>query len=176
MHIKSERTHNGGMFAFFPLSPSPSPAVIDMLFHPAQHKPRRHGYSCRDVLSPGDGQYLNNGSPHNTIDRTHNPALSPRILSCCSSPCSGKNPPGAGSRTNGLAGGCAVPAPTPLPLPRAPRSGVCIAKTHKTWRRGLWVKDLGQWQLIGPESATVARRPPGRTKSDGLASLLQASF
>lgn len=57
--------HTNGMFA---LSLSPplqlpharlpaSPALTDVLFHLAPLKLRRHGYSCRDVLSPGDGQY-----------------------------------------------------------------------------------------------------------------------
>lgn len=80
---------------FSSLSLFSSPAVIDVLFHSAQHKLRRHGYSCRDVLSPGDGQYWNNNSLNNTTTPS---LILPSILYCtqppvcrvwCSLPCKG---------------------------------------------------------------------------------------
>lgn len=46
-----------------------SPAVIDVLSHSVQDKLRHHGYSSRDVLSPGDGQYWNNNSLNNTTNQ-----------------------------------------------------------------------------------------------------------
>ena len=90
MHTHTHtRTHTGNV-CIFPLSPSASPAVIDVLFHSAQHKLRHHGYSCRDVLSPGDRQYWNNNSLNNTTNHTHTPSPlathpllhSPSGLSC----------------------------------------------------------------------------------------------
>lgn len=76
-----KHAHTGNV-CIFPLCPSASPAVIDVLFHSAQHKLRRHGYSCRDVLSPGDGQYWNNNHPNNTTDHTPPCLLTTHCLSC----------------------------------------------------------------------------------------------
>lgn len=65
-----------------------SSALIDVLFHSAQYKPRHHGYSCRDVLSLGVGQYWNNDSLNNATILTPLPSLSYHTSSIALFPCS----------------------------------------------------------------------------------------
>lgn len=56
MHAHTHIYTNAIQIQIYTLPSAPS-AVIDVLFHSAKHKLRYHGYSCRDALSPGDGQH-----------------------------------------------------------------------------------------------------------------------
>ncbi len=132
-----------------PSAPSASPAVIDVLFHSAQHKLRHHGYSCSDVLSPGDGQYWNNNSLNNTTNHTHPPPSfltthppphSPCRLVVSGAVCHVKGNYWSWQHYRQRWQVCVLCQLLPLTLPRA-CSSVSLGKTLETWQQALWVKD-----------------------------------
>ena len=56
-HAHGKCLHIFSLLLFLLLPPLRLPTVTDMPSHSGQLKLRHHGYSCRDVLCPGDRQY-----------------------------------------------------------------------------------------------------------------------